>query len=292
MNSVNFEFLDCGEGLRLERISDKTFIRQSPQADYPRSLSEIWMNPDYEYRVNGTQSAWYSRTSEEDVLPDFIFGNMIMELRLSENGQLGVYPEQQDNWNWLSGVLESRQTPLRILNGFAYTGGSTIICAQALRDTAGSEICHLDASRSAVNWAKINRDKSGLPENSIRFIVDDIIKFLEREVRRGRVYDGLILDPPAFGRAPGGKTWRLKRDLPELMTLCSKVLSPNPQFFLLSCHDPELNRRDLSSLMAAALGKRTEEIETLDLVLKSKNGNSLPNGIAARWSSLFGSKKK
>jgi len=281
--TVNYEFLDCGSGQRLERISNKTFVRQAPQADLARSAAISWQNPDYEYSPSGNRGFWMSRETDSSQIPDFQYGTMSMEIRLSENGQIGVYPEQQNNWDWLTKVLTAQKAPLRILNGFAYTGASTIVCAQALSSTEKSEICHLDSSKSAVNWAKINRNKSGLAEDSVRFIVDDISRFLEREVRRGRFYDGLILDPPAFGRAPGGRTWNLKRDLPDLMDLCKKVLSPNPLFFLLSCHDPDLNLKDLSANMAAVLGKNQNEIETLPLVLNSNYGNSLPNGIAARW---------
>jgi len=283
-DSNNYEFLDCGEGLRLERISDKYFVRQAPQAVNRKSDESFWKNPDFTYRLTGRQGAWFHDPAAE--LPDFEWGPLKMELRLSENGQIGVYPEQLKNWEWLSALFRRKSEPVRILNGFAYTGGSSLVCAHSLLNHPLSEICHLDASKSAVNWARINRDRSGLPEDSIRFIVDDIVRFLEREIKRERFYDGIILDPPAFGRASGGRTWVLKRDLPGLMDLCRKVLVPQPLFFLLSCHDPQLNRKDLAEILSRTLGNREGDIETLELILPSGKGHSLPNGIAARWSAF------
>jgi 23S rRNA (cytosine1962-C5)-methyltransferase len=283
----NYEFLDCGHLKRLERVSGCTFLRQAPQADFPPSLKELWSSPDYEYRIESKGFSWNMTPREDEALPDFCSGSLVMEIRLSENGQIGVYPEQQNNWDWLGAFISETENPLRILNGFAYTGASTIVCAQALKGRADSEICHLDSSNSAVNWARTNRGKSGLPEDSIRFIVDDISRFLDREIRRGNRYDGLILDPPAFGRAKGGVTWILKRDLPSLMDRCRQVLVPEPSFFLLSCHDPEISKADLASALAGTIGRNRSEIETVDLILSSKNGNSLPNGIAARWSRKY-----
>ncbi|QEN07196.1 hypothetical protein EXM22_04020 [Oceanispirochaeta crateris] len=279
----NYLFLDCGDQKRLESIDGKTFVRQAPQANYSPSPKVSWTSPDYEFNSAQKSPSWTPPLNAVKTLPDFHCGTLVMEIRLSENGQIGVYPEQKLNWDWLNKVIANAQRPLRILNGFAYTGGSSIVCAQALGKTDHSEVCHLDASSSAVNWAKINRDKSGLPDDSIRFIVDDIRRFLEREIRRGKFYDGVILDPPAFGRAKGGKTWVLKRDLSSLMDLCRQILVPNPAFFLLSCHDPEMSKGDLEQILAETLKAEKSEIETIDLTLNSHAGNSLPNGIAARW---------
>ncbi|MDC7234072.1 MAG: class I SAM-dependent methyltransferase [Spirochaetales bacterium] len=273
----NFEFLDCGSGNRLERVGESHFIRQAPKAVFSPGSPGLWNKADYIYDKHSTPR-WRVKGSES--LPDFQYRTLRMDLRLSENGQIGIYPEQKQNWDWLYDHLEKDNTRQRIFNGFAYTGASSLVCAAA---SPTSEVCHLDASKAAVNWARRNREKSGLSENSIRFIVDDISRFLEREIKRGKTYSGMILDPPAFGRAKNGKTWVLKRDLPDLMKLCRQVLDDAPRFFLLSCHDPEMTKDDLAHLCSEVLGIRQKEVETLDLVLESEAGNSLPNGIAARW---------
>ncbi|MDC7240730.1 MAG: class I SAM-dependent methyltransferase [Spirochaetales bacterium] len=271
----NFELLDCGNGRRLERVGDSLFIRQAPQAEFAPALPELWDGCDY---VFNKDSLWNSADSE--ALPDFEYGNLKMELRLSENGQIGIYPEQKVNWDWLISRIGSDEREHSILNGFAYTGASTLAAASAVRK---GQVCHLDASKAAVNWARSNRERSSLPEESVRFIVDDISVFLEREIRRDKRYTGLILDPPAFGRAKGGKTWRLKRDLPRLMKLASGVMADDPSFLLLSCHDPEITKSDLAGYCASVLKVSSREIETLDLEIPAEKGNSLSNGIAARW---------
>jgi 23S rRNA (cytosine1962-C5)-methyltransferase len=276
--AYNYEFLDSGRGKRLEQIGDKSFIRQAPQADFSPLTPELWNSADFIYDKDA--SPVWSGNLNESSIPDFQYRTIKMEMRLSENGQIGIYPEQKDNWDWLYTHLSTDQSSQRILNGFAYTGASSLVCASA---ASHAEVCHLDASKAAVNWARVNREKSGLPDDAVRFIVDDISVFLEREKRRGNKYSGMILDPPAFGRAKGGKTWVLKRDLPHLMELCKDVLEELPRFFLLSCHDPEFSKQDLAALTASVLGIDESEIDTMDLILSSHKGNSMHNGIAARW---------
>ena len=278
----NFELLDCGGGRRLERIGNETFVRQAPQAVFSPAASGLWEEADHLFDKDRGWSSSKAKDIDESpcILPDFEYGDIKMELRLSENGQIGIYPEQKENWDWLSSKIAADPREHRILNGFAYTGGSSLVCAAAAKKGL---VCHLDASKSAVNWARSNRERAGLPEDSVRFIVDDISAFLEREIRRHNSYTGLILDPPAFGRAKGGKTWRLKRDLPDLMKLCSRVMDKDPSFLLLSCHAPEVSKEDLAGYCSSVLRVPAAEIETLDLVLSSEKGNSLPNGIAARW---------
>lgn len=283
-NLTNYEFLDCGNGRRLEQVGGSILERSAPQAQNAPGAPSLWQKVDCSYRKETSWQCLNARAGQDvPGLPHFQRGPLKMELRCSENGQIGIYPEQGDNWDWLYKNLNGINTPLRIFNGFAYTGASSLICAAALKDNGDAQVCHLDSSRSAVNWARSNRESCGLSENAVRFIVEDVSKFLEREIRRGHRYDGIILDPPAFGRAKGGKTWVLKRDLPRLMELCSKALTPDPLFFLLSCHDPALSREDLARMVSACTGANAKGIETLNLVLDSSKGESLPNGIAARW---------
>lgn len=279
--SMNYCLLDCGGGERLEQLGSCIIRRPAPQADFKKALPGLWKKAELCFSRAG---GWDSSSSGS--IPDFKYGKMTMALECFAGGQIGLYPEQRVNWDWLGRGLSAwgrgsgAGEPLGIFNGFAYTGASSLACALADADV---EVCHLDAARGAVSRARINRERSGLPFGTIRFITEDIMTFLRREQRRGRRYGGMILDPPAFGRSKKGKTWVLKRDLPELLALCRQVLAKQPLFFLLSCHDPSLTKTDLGKALAGFSGIGEKDIETLDLILESEKGNSLSNGMAARW---------
>jgi len=211
-------------------------------------------------------------------LPYFKCNNLIFELRLSPNRQIGIFPEQLANWQWLKDVISKANRPLNILNGFAYTGASTLFAS-----VKGTTITHIDASSSSVNWAKQNCHLSRLENNNIRWIVDDIIAFLTREVKRGSIYDGIILDPPAFGHGKKNATWKISSDLPKLMYLVDKLLSNDPEFMILSCHDKNFGHRELRNEIAKVQSLKNGRIETIDLTIKSETGNGLPAGKCARW---------
>ncbi len=290
MSESNYEFLDCGRGRRLERIGRWLIDRPAPQAEWSPGLMETeWNRADAVYRGQGKSGHWDFRNPELDQDPEdfrFTMDSIVMDLRFSENGQIGIYPEQIPNWEWLRMQTDRAESPLKVLNGFAYTGGSTLFSSLGGAGKNRIETCHVDASKSSVNWARNNRDLSGLQEETIRFVVEDILRFMEREIKRGRTYQGLILDPPAFGRAPGGRTWVLKKDLFTLIDLSIRLMGDDPRFILLSCHDPEITPEILAQQMARFPRVRTGDIETLNLELSAKRGRSLPNGIAARWSRL------
>ena len=286
MSQTNYEFLDCGKGRRLERFGSWIIDRPAPQADFaPKLPLQEWEKADARYIRRDKTGDWEIRPSGPDQ-EKFTYSRdgIIMELRFSENGQLGIYPEQQPNWDWIREQVCRADRPIRVLNGFAYTGGSTLFTALGDVNKTDVDVYHLDASKSAINWARRNRDLSNLQDRTIRFVVEDILRFMEREIKRERAYQGIILDPPAFGRAPGGKTWALKKDLFTLMDLSRKLFRENPRFFLISCHDPSVTKSMLADQMAKIDGINRERIELLDLVIPSEKGNALPNGIAARWS--------
>ena len=271
----NYKLLDCGEFEKLEQINDLIIRRPALQATWKRKLKkDIWQQ--YHAKFDQTQNKW--TTNPERNLPYFKCNNLTFELRFSPNRQIGIFPEQLTNWRWLKEVIHQAHRPLNILNGFAYTGASTLF-ASAKETT----ITHIDASSSSVNWAKQNCKLSSLENNHIRWIVDDIIAFLTREVKRGVVYDGIILDPPAFGHGKKGATWRISRDLPKLMQLVDKLLSSDPEFVILSCHDKEFGHRELRNEIAKLQSLKNGRIETLDLTIKSEDGNDLPAGKCARW---------
>ena len=271
----NYKLLDCGEFEKLEQIDDLIIRRPALQAEWKRKLGNaIWQQ--YHVKFDPSQNRWISIAEKK--LPYFKCNNLTLEVRLSSNRQIGIFPEQLANWQWLKDIISKANRPLNILNGFAYTGASTLFAS-----AKGTALTHVDASSSSVNWAKRNCILSHLENHRIRWIVDDIIAFLTREVKRGSVYDGIILDPPAFGHGKKGSTWKLNRDLPKLMHLVDKLLSNDPEFVILSCHDKNFGHRELRNELAKLKNLKSGKIETLDLTIESETGNNLPAGKCARW---------
>ena len=273
--NCNYKLLDCGDFEKLEQIGEVIIRRPAPQAIWKRKLDPgIWQN----FHVKFDQNLNNWTVLPEVTLPSFECNKLSLELRFSAKGQLGIFPEQLPNWQWLEDVISQANRPLKILNGFAYTGAATLFSS-----TVETTLTHIDAASSSVNWAKQNCRLSHHENNHIRWIVDDILAFLTREVKRGSVYDGIILDPPAFGRGKKGATWKLNRDLPKLMKLVDQLLSSDPEFVILSCHDKDYGKQELKQELEQLQSLKNGKIETLDLTLKSEIGNDLPTGKCARW---------
>jgi len=271
----NYKLLDCGEYEKLEQVDEFIIRRSAPQANWKRKLgNEIWGN--YSARYEHTQAKW--RITTDKKLPDFVFNDISINLKLSPNGQIGIFPEQMVNWLWLEDIVGNTNREIHILNGFAYTGAATLAAS-----TPTNSVTHIDAASSSVNWAKHNAELSGRENRSIRWIVDDIRTFVKREQNRGVRYDGIILDPPAFGRSKKGGIWKISRDLPELMKSVNDLLTTSPEFIILSCHDKDFDKPELKKQLMQLENIKNGEIETLDLVIKSEYGNDLPSGKCARW---------
>jgi len=205
------------------------------------------------------------------------------ELAATLTGQVGVFPEQAANWDWLAKRCASYQKqwsrPPKLLNLFAYTGGSTLAAA-----AMGAEVTHVDAAKSVVNWARRNAERSGLNDAPIRWIVEDTVKFVTRELKRGNQYDGVILDPPSYGHGPKREEWKLTRDLVELLDDCKSLLSDTPALFLLSCHTPGYGEPELSSALTTCMfGRCGAGVKTRSLDLIARDGMRLPAGHAAYW---------
>lgn len=239
----NYELIDCGNGRRLERFGTVICDRPAPMAEFPaRAGAGVWA--EAALRFDAVTRRW-TGTPPADWAYSGAAGDAAVRLGLTPgaNGQLGIFPEQQENWEWLARIVGSaRGRRVRVLNGFAYTGGSTLFCA-----AAGAEVCHLDASGAAVAQARKNAELSGLSACPVRWIVDDVKKFLAREIRRKSFYDGIILDPPAFGRS-GKNIWKLEDNLPELLEMAAAVLTPEPLFVLLTCHPAGWTPEDLRKI--------------------------------------------
>ena len=268
----NYELLDCGDLRRLERFGNVVMDRPAKQAVFPKKLpGKIWDTADAVF-----MDGW---SFKKELPQSFIFdlGAVKMELKFTASGQIGIFPEQAVNWEWMLQLAQGLKKPASTLNCFAYTGASSLFSSFL------GEVCHVDGSKPAVKWASDNVRVSGLEDKSIRWIVEDVLTYMKREVKRGKKYNSFILDPPAFGRGKDGKVWSLQKDLEELISLSSQLCGDDMQFFILSAHDPQINEENLKELLLKLKGTKSNGVETLKLDIASKAGNCLPCGVCARF---------
>ena len=230
-NWKDYELLDCGDGEKLERWGRQILVRPDPQAiwEAPRR-SSAWQNPDARYlRSNTGGGHWERRKLPEQWTVQY--GELTFNVKPMNFKHTGLFPEQAVNWDFVMEKIRRAGRPIQVLNLFAYTGGATVACA-----AAGASVCHVDAAKGMVAWAKENARSSGLADAPIRWIVDDCAKFVEREIRRGRRYDAIIMDPPSYGRGPSGEVWKLEQNLYPFVKLCAGVLSDDPLFVILNSY--------------------------------------------------------
>lgn len=276
----DFEVLDCSRGEKLERWGDYYLVRPDPQA--------IWNTPRNNPRWK-TRDASYARSSsgggswDKSRLParwNIAYKELTFHIKPMNFKHTGLFPEQAVNWDYAMGKIRSAKRPIRVLNLFAYTGGATLAAAKA-----GASVTHVDASKGMVAWAKENASISGLSDAPIRYLVDDCTKFVEREIRRGNTYDGIIMDPPSYGRGPKGEIWKIEDNIYPLLTLTAKLLDKNALFFLINSYTTGLQPAVLTYLLNATVGKRlggTAVSSEIGLPVK-RNGWVLPCGASGRW---------
>lgn len=279
---ADYELLDSGDFLRLERIGDVVISRQSAQAVWARALDKAeWgrRSQAAHFRRDQGPGEWtYSgrRPPESWIIA---LERMRLEMRLTPFGHIGMFPEQQAQWPWITEQAASLDGA-RVLNLFAYTGGSTLAAA-----LGGGRVTHVDAVKGIITWARANASHSGLSDAPIRWIVDDALKFVRREHRRGKRYDAIILDPPTFGRGPQGTVWKIERDLLTLLDACEQVLSERPLFVLLSGHTPGFTAAVLRNVLHPLLARRGGRLQAGDMVQAGPGGGgaALPAGVYCRW---------
>ncbi len=276
----DYELLDTSDGERLERWGDLILVRPDPQIIWKGVATHpAWKRADGVYRRSKSGGgAWvYNKLPESWSIN---YGDLRFILRPMGFKHTGLFPEQAANWDWFSSLIKNANRPIKVLNLFAYTGGATLAAA-----AAGASVVHVDAAKGIVAQAKENAALSGLSEAPIRYIVDDCKKFVEREIRRGNHYDGIIMDPPSYGRGPGGEVWKLEDSIDELITLTSKLLSDKPLFFLVNSYTTGLSPMTMSYLLALQVQKKYGgKIESGELGLKvTKTGAYLPCGASSRW---------
>lgn len=275
----DYELLDSGDGKKFERFGKVTLVRPCSQALWrPRNIA-AWAHASASFdRTAGNQ--WHGRAA----LPkEWTITTAGIKFKLSgtDFGHLGIFPEQRADWQWIRSTCAEAGRKVSVLNLFAYSGGATIAAAQG-----GAEVCHLDASRGMVQWARENAVLNGLAEKPIRWIVDDVHKFLAREERRGHKYDGIIFDPPTFGRGANGEMYKIERDLAETIARVKAVLSAKPLFVLFSSHTPGLSCQVAQNIMEQSFSGST--VTTGEMLLESHSSFHCPSGIFARV--LFNSK--
>ena len=273
---ADYELLDCSDGERLERWSRYILIRPDPQVIW-RGKKEHpgWQSADARYeRSRSGGGRWRS-----NVLPDrwqIGYGDLTFNVSLMNFKHTGLFPEQAVNWEYITGKIRSAGRKISVLNLFAYTGGATLAAL-----SAGAEVCHIDAARGMVSRARENAGTSGLEDMPVRWIVDDCAKFAQREIRRGRRYDALIMDPPSFGRGPSGEVWKLEDSLYDFVKLCSGVLCDDPLFVMINSYTTGLSPSTLTYIAQSLLGGSAESRE-LGLPVTA-SGLNLPCGAACRW---------
>jgi 23S rRNA (cytosine1962-C5)-methyltransferase len=283
---TEYELLDTGSGRKLERFGSVTLVRPEAQADWPTSLPEKSWNAAHGSFVSLPRSKNGEWKFAQAVLPRWQMHreDLSFWVEPTPSGHLGVFPDQASHWDWLSSLIGSAAPPPRVLSLFGYTGLATLACA-----AAGAHVTHVDASRKAIKWARENQTLSQLEDRPIRWLVDDAQAFVARESRRGRTYDGLILDPPRFGRGPKGELWKVEESLPALLRQCRKLLSPAPLFVLLNTYTTVLSRgqtaseaTQLLSFLQEMLVEYRAELSAGELFFADAASHQIPNSVFAR----------
>ena len=278
-NWKDYTILDTSSGEKLELWGKYSLIRPDPQVIWKSDKRHrLWRDADASYRRSSKGGGNWS----ENKLPEswtISYGDLRFLIKPMGFKHTGLFPEQATNWDFCRGLIEGAGRPIKVLNLFAYTGGATVACAKS-----GASVCHVDASRGMVNQAKENARLSGLADAPIRYIVDDCKKFIEREIRRGNKYDGIIMDPPSYGRGPTGEVWKIEENIDEFVELVSNVLSDDPLFFLLNSYTTGLSASTMKYITTVRLlDKKTGYSEADELGLPVKNtGLALPCGSSVR----------
>lgn len=282
----DYEVLDTSAGEKLERWGDYILVRPDPQVIWntPHKVREWKQKNGHYHRSNKGGGQWEFFNLPEQW--EISYGNLKFHLKPFHFKHTGLFPEQAVNWEWSGNLIREakKQNPgkeIKVLNLFAYTGGATVACADA-----GAAVTHVDASKGMVTWAKENAAASGLANAPIRYLVDDCVKFVEREIRRGNHYEAIIMDPPSYGRGPKGEIWKIEEKIFPLVQLCTKVLADKPLFFLINSYTTGLQPAVLSYMLNLEIKSRfggTVEADEIGLPVRGKQGLVLPCGASGRW---------
>ena len=281
-----YRILDAGDGMKMEQWGSHTLVRPDPQVIWPRRSGQPWTGWDgYYHRSDRGGGKWEYATEMTDSW-EIAYAPLKLRFRISPTSfkHTGLFPEQAVNWEWFSGLIKNARKSNRevsVLNLFGYTGGATCAAAQA-----GATVCHVDAADGMVKWCRENATLSGLQDAPIRYIVDDCLKFARREIRRGRKYDAIIMDPPTYGRGKGGEMWKLEDHLWELLSTCDELLSDDPLFFLINAYTARLSPAVVTNLLGELMGQRGGTVTGGEVGIPIEADDKiLPCGVYGRWTS-------
>ena len=278
-NWEDYKVIDCSNGEKLETWGGYTLVRPDPQVIWNTPKKEKgWKHPNGHYhrsKKGGGEWEFFDLPKQWQIN----YKSLTFNLKPFSFKHTGLFPEQAVNWDWCTEKIKNAGRPVKVLNLFAYTGGATLAAA-----AAGAHVTHVDASKGMVNWAKENAASSGLSDAPIRWLVDDCVKFVEREIRRGNKYDGIIMDPPSYGRGPKGEIWKIEDCIHDLIKLCTKILSDDAIFFLINSYTTGLAPAVLTYMLSTELKPWNGHVESQEIGLPvESNGLVLPCGASGRW---------
>ena len=275
----DYEILDMANGEKLERWGNIYLIRPDPQIIWKKkSFPEKWNLANAKYNRSSSGGGGWKYIKKVPDNWQIKYNNLTFNIKPMGFKHTGLFPEQAFNWDWMINKIQNANREIKVLNLFAYTGGATVACSYA-----GASVCHVDSSKGMVSWAKENIASSGLEKRPVRYIVDDVVKFVNREIRRENKYDGIIMDPPSYGRGANGEVWKFEENISDLVELCRNVLSDKPLFFLINSYTTGISSTVLENILRLNMPKKGK-ISCGEIGLPMTNSKLvLPCGIFARW---------
>ena len=277
----DYQILDMANGEKLEKWNNITLVRPDPQIIWKqKTYPEKWKKADAKYSRSNTGGGAWNYNKKLPSAWQVKYKDLVFNIKPMGFKHTGLFPEQAVNWDWLINKIKSTNKEIKVLNLFAYTGGATVACL-----SAGASVCHVDSSKGMVSWAKENVTSSGLQDRKVRYIVDDVVKFVNREIRRDNKYDAIIMDPPSYGRGTNGEVWKFEDNIYDLVELCSKVLTDKPLFFLINSYTTGISSMVLENILKLNIHAKGK-FSNGEIGIPMQNSNLvLPCGIYGRWES-------
>ena len=276
----DYEILDMSDGEKLEHWANIILIRPDPQIIWKeRTFPEKWKSANARYNRSNKGGGFWEYNKKLPEVWQVHYKDLTFNIKPMGFKHTGLFPEQAVNWDWMINKIQNAHREIKVLNLFAYTGGATVACL-----SVGASVCHIDSSKGMCEFAKENVITSGLQDKKVRFLVDDVVKFVNREIRRGNKYDAIIMDPPSYGRGKNGEVWQFENNIADLVELCSGVLSDNPLFFLINSYTTGISSKVLENILSLQLKMKKGKLSSGEIGLPMSDSNLiLPCGIYARW---------
>ena len=277
----DYEIIDSSNGMKLERWGNIYLLRPDPQVIWDNgNLLEKYPNIHAVYYRSNKGGGHWENLRKTPANWEISYRDLTFNIKQMGFKHTGLFPEQAVNWDWMINKIKSEKREIKVLNLFAYTGGATVACA-----SAGASVCHVDSSKGMTTWAKENIESSGLKDRPVRYIVDDVVKFVNREIRRGNKYDAIIMDPPSYGRGANGEVWQFENNIYDLVELCTNVLSDNPLFFLINSYTTGISSKVLEDILNLTVAKKYKgKLESGEIGIPMEESKLvLPCGIYGRW---------